>query len=190
MASALKSIRWSELDAPAKAEQFQRRGVERIARVDSNSAFKLCEKPIALGESYLDVNGTRYAHKSCVISNSDRVWPAPRKLITNKMKEEAAQRKSVPASAGMAPKRGRKPKLLSKNETSTDSNSNSASETKLPKKRGRKSKSEQATLVDTVAKNNSSRTTKKAKVAREPVRASKMQAISKPGRKVGAQTKI
>jgi hypothetical protein len=187
MATALKPIRWAELDGPEKAEQFQRRGIERTARVESNSACMFCKKPIALGESYLEINGTRYAHKSCVNSNSNGTLTAARKVITNKMREAAAQRKSVTTSVETVSKRGRKPKTQSvKNETSAASGLNSTSEIRLPKKRGRKPKSQWATPVDN---KNGSSNSKKAKLVGKSASKSKIQAAkslkaaSKPDRK-------
>jgi hypothetical protein len=195
MASAVKTTRWSELDAPAKAEQFQRRGIERTARVDSNSACMFCKQPMAIGENYLEINGTRYAHKSCVNSNSNGAITAARKVITNKMREEAAQRKSVPTSVETVPKRGRKPKTQSlKNRTSIASRLNSTSEISLPKKRGRKPKSEWATPVDNFENKKSSVTSKKSKLVGRPARKSEIQAAkslktaSKPDRKLSAKS--
>jgi hypothetical protein len=197
MASAVKTTRWSELDGPAKAEQFQRRGVERTARVDSNSVCMFCKRPIAFGENYLEINGTRYAHKSCVNSNSNGALTAARKVITNKMREEAAQRKSVPTSVETVPKRGRKPKTQSlENGTSTASRLSSTSEISLPKKRGRKPKSEWATSVDNFENKKSFATSKKAKLARKPARKSKIQAAkslkaaSKPDGKLSDRSEL
>lgn len=104
-------VRWANLDNREKAKQFNERGQERIARNDLDSNCIICDKGIAGGDSYFDVNGARQAHKSCVTANLG--GPAKHgKVVTHKMVEALAAKKSESASTKKVSKRGRKAKKV------------------------------------------------------------------------------
>jgi hypothetical protein len=133
MTTALRPVRCAELDEQERAQQFHSRGIERTARAEIRPECAFCDKAITDGDKYLDINGAKYAHKSCVTFNSNGVV-VDRKVITNKMREEASAKKSAQLTVTSPAKRGRKPKLQATAFTS--------SEPKPPLTRGRKPKSE------------------------------------------------
>ncbi|HEY9758288.1 MAG TPA: hypothetical protein V6C97_24190 [Oculatellaceae cyanobacterium] len=149
--AAAKVIRWAEIGDQEKAKQFHDRGIERTARSDTRSNCVFCEKLIREGEHYLDVNGARYAHKSCVVSNSNGL-ATDRKVITNKMREELSAKKSAPTEEA-APKRrpGRPPKSESTNVPNTKKQrgaKSAALSVAKPSKRGPKAKGQWAKVLE------------------------------------------
>lgn len=109
MTTTGKTVRWAKLDNQEKAKQFSQRGLERTARNDLDSNCVICNKGIAGGDLYLDVNGARSAHKLCVTANLGN--PAKHsKVITHKMMDALSATKSVTAKTAKVSKHGRKPK--------------------------------------------------------------------------------
>lgn len=111
MTTTGKMVRWANLDNREKAKQFNDRGQERTARNNLDSICVICDKGIAGGDFYIDVNGAKQAHKSCVSANLG--GPAKHgKVITHKMIEALSAKKSENASTAKVSKRGRKPKKV------------------------------------------------------------------------------
>jgi hypothetical protein len=73
-----KLTRWSKLNKLEISKQFYSRGVESTSRVKLRWACLLCDKPISAGVNYYNVYGAKFAHKSCVISNSNGLVTAKR----------------------------------------------------------------------------------------------------------------
>jgi hypothetical protein len=139
-------VRWANLDNQEKAEQFSARGQERLARNDVRDNCTICENNIAGGDKYYDVNGIRFAHKSCVVSNSGSSNNGAKhgKVVTHKMMEAVSAKKAAADStAKVAKKRGRKPK-----STEAALKPATAKATK-PAKRGRKPKAQKAAAMNT-----------------------------------------
>jgi hypothetical protein len=158
MTTALKPIRWAELDGKDIAKQFYTRGIERTARAEIRPGCEFCENTIKDGDKYLDINGAKYAHKSCVASNSNGLV-TDRKVITNKMREEASAKKSAQRTVSSPAKRGRPPKPVN-NENASDVAQTS------PAKRGRKPKSQWAKIADKMTDEKVSTTETKAPAKR------------------------
>jgi len=102
---------WAKLSNQEKAVQFNERGIERTARAELRTSCDLCDSAITEGNKYYDINGAKYAHYGCVSSNSGTA-AKERKLVTHKMVEEVAKKKTDSLSAKPA-KRGRKVKTVS-----------------------------------------------------------------------------
>jgi hypothetical protein len=113
MATA-QMIRWSEISDQQKAEQFKERGKERTARSALRSSCVICDKPVIELSKYFEINGIRFAHRSCVVDDSGEL-SKPRQTITHRMVEEAKAKKVVATAPA---KRGRKPNTVTKAITS------------------------------------------------------------------------
>ncbi len=109
METTLKRPRWIDLTSQQRASQFVDRGIERSARNEIRPLCSFCEKSILEGDSYYDINGAKYAHKSCV--SSHKTNSSKPKLVTHKMMQEASAKKTAEAAAAQPAKRGRKPKV-------------------------------------------------------------------------------
>ena len=141
-------VRWSSLDNQGLAQQFNERGTERKSRNGmSRFFFVFCDKLIANGARYLDVNGFKHAHKACIDANSATPVKQP-KVITHKMVEELSAKKAAVAKTVKASRRGRPSKRIA--EAAKPSLSPTASvaaaktSSKLaPARRGRKPKAQQ-----------------------------------------------
>lgn len=138
MATEAKMIRWSSLDGQEKARQFTVRGTERTARAKLRASCIFCNKSIAEGNDYIDVNGAKFAHKLCVLSHSSDLSKHS-KVITHKMIDELASKKSAKLSVVKTSKRGRPPKSL-KSAEAADSKEKSTEALVQSAKRGRPAK--------------------------------------------------
>ncbi len=150
MATEAKLVRWANLDGQGKARQFTERGTERTARAKLRASCIFCNKPITVGTDYIDVNGAKFAHKLCVVSHSSDLSKHS-KVITHKMIDELAAKKSGKLSAVKTSKRGRPPKS-SKSVEPTDSNQKSAATLVKSSKRGRPAKATSAKAAPIAAK--------------------------------------
>lgn len=147
MTATSKMIRWANLDNQEKAKQFSVRGQERLARNDVRDNCTICENSIAGGDKYFDVNGIRFAHKTCVVSNSGSSSNGAKhgKVVTHKMMEAVSAKKAVAAStAKVSKKRGRKPKSVEVAALKP-----SKEKTTKSAKRGRKPKAQKAAAIHT-----------------------------------------
>jgi hypothetical protein len=150
MATEAKMVRWSNLDGQGKAKQFTERGTERTARAKLRASCIFCNKSITVGTDYIDVNGAKFAHKLCVVShNSDLSKHS--KVITHKMIDELAAKKSAKLSIIKKSKRGRPPKS-SEPEVAADSNDKKAATPVKSSKRGRPAKDKIVNTAPIVAK--------------------------------------
>ncbi len=138
MATEAKLVRWSNLDGQGKARQFTERGTERTARAKLRAACIFCNKPITVGTDYIDVNGAKFAHKLCVVSHSSDLSKHS-KVITHRMIDELAVKKSANLSVVNSSKRGR-PAKSSKLVEVTDRSEKGAATSVKSSKRGRPAK--------------------------------------------------
>lgn len=136
MTNTNKLVRWANLDKQGKAKQFTERGHERVARSEVRSNCVICADVIPSGGSYFDVNGAKFAHKTCVIAGSSERTKHS-KVITHKMIEAVSAQKAASASTRTNSKRGRKPKSLTLHKAGS---ATSVTAVKASK-RGRKPKS-------------------------------------------------
>jgi hypothetical protein len=150
MAAEAKMIRWSNLDGHGKAKQFNERGTERTARAKLRASCIFCNKSITEGTDYIDVNGAKFAHKLCVVSHSSDLSKHS-KVITHKMIDELAAKKSAKLSVIKTSKRGRPPKS-SKSAETTGSNQETAVTSVKSSKRGRPAKDHSAKAAPVVTK--------------------------------------
>ena len=104
-----KYMNQTKLNKQEKAAQFVDRGVESTARSEVREKCIICDQTIPGGEKYSCINGSKYAHGSCVTANATGT-AKERKVITHRMVEEVAMKKSAQLSVAKPAKPGRKAK--------------------------------------------------------------------------------